>query len=77
MAAHQGGKKMFYSTYKVKCSDRDTCPSFTEECENVSKTGFVNHLIFTSEPLQGENIWIEMGLGQIVGVDKHMKLHTS
>lgn len=74
MIAHQGGKHLFYSTYKNKCSDKDQCPSFSDECENETKTGFVNHLIFSSEPLSGENIWIPMGLGQLIGVDASMKL---
>jgi glutamine amidotransferase len=72
--AHNGGKKVFYSTYKKKCSDRDTCSSFSDVCEAPSKTGFVNHMIFSSEPLSGENIWIEMNIGQIIGVDNHMQL---
>ena len=74
MVAHQGGKNLFYSTYKTKCSERDSCPSFTDECENATKTGFVNHLIFASEPLSGENIWIPFDLGQFIGVDSKMKL---
>jgi hypothetical protein len=65
---------MFYSTYKGKCSERDTCPSFTEECENPTKSGFINHLIFSSEPLSGENTWIPINVGELVGVDSNMKL---
>lgn len=72
--AHNGGKKVFYSTYKKKCSDRDTCSSFSDVCEAPSKTGFVNHMIFSSEPLSGENIWLEMEIGQLIGVDNSMKL---
>ena len=74
MLAHHGGKNLFYSTYKTKCSERDSCPSFTDECENATITGFVNHLIFASEPLSGENIWIPFDLGQLIGVDSKMKL---
>lgn len=73
MLAHHGGKNLFYSTYKSNCSDRGTCPSFTEECENPSQTGFINHLIFASEPLSGDNIWLPMKPGQIIGVDGRMK----
>lgn len=71
---HQGGKKVYYSTYKNKCQDRDQCPSFSEVCEAPTQTGFVNHMIFSSEPLSGENIWIEMEPGEIVGVDNKMRL---
>lgn len=74
MLAHQGGKALFYSTYKNKCRDRDTCPSFSPECEATSQSGFVNHLIFSSEPLSGDNIWIPMRPGQIAGVGSEMKL---
>lgn len=74
LAAAQGGKELSWSTYKTRCADRDVCPSFAPECEAETQTGFVNHLIVTSEPLGGENIWIEMEEGQLVGVDWRMKL---
>lgn len=74
MLAHQGGQRLHWSTWKNKCSERDTCPSFAPACENKTEDGFVNHLIFTSEPLQGENIWNEMELGQMIGVDGRMRL---
>lgn len=75
MAAVQGGKELFWSTHKTRCADRDTCPSLSAECEAPTRTGFVNHLIFTSEPLQGENVWLEMKEGDVVGVDWRMRLH--
>ena len=71
---HQGGKRMYYSTYKKRCPDRDSCSSFSKVCEAPSDTGFVNHMIFSSEPLNGENIWLELKRGEIMGVDNHMKL---
>lgn len=74
MLAHHGGKDLYYSTYKHQCSVRDLCPSYAESCENPTQNGFVNHLIFSSEPLQGENIWLQMSPGQIVGVDWRMRL---
>ena len=77
MVAHQGGKKLYYSTFKVKCSERDTCPHFSEECEAPTKSGNVNHLIFSSEPLNGDNTWIPLEVGQMIGVDGSMKLRTS
>ena len=33
------------------------------------------HLIFSSEPLSGENVWNEMKPGEVVGVDWRMRLH--
>lgn len=77
MIAHQGGKKLYYSTYKNRCSDRDFCSSFSNECEAPSRSGLVNHLIFSSEPLSGENIWLTMGLGDLIGVDSAMKIHLN
>lgn len=75
MLAHQGGKELYYSTYKTRCPDRERCASFNKVCEAATDSGFVNHLLVSSEPLQGENIWQEMKSGQIVGVDWRMQLH--
>lgn len=72
MIAYQGGKNLHYSTYKNRCSERDTCPSFSPECEAPTKTGIINHLIFSSEPLVGENIWHPLSLGEMIVVDPHM-----
>jgi len=74
MVAHQGGKALHYSTYKGRCPERDTCWAFARECEEET-TGHVNHLIVSSEPLQGENVWLPMAAGQMVGVDGGMTLH--
>ncbi len=75
MLAHQGGKELYYSTYKNRCPDRARCASFDKVCEAPTDSGFVNHLLISSEPLQGENVWQEMKAGQIVGVDWRMQLH--
>jgi predicted glutamine amidotransferase len=74
MIAHQGGKHLYYSTYKVKCKDRDICSSFSPNCEAESLDGKVNHAIFSSEPLHGENVWIGMAPGEMIGIDQHMQL---
>lgn len=73
MLAFNGGKKLYYSTYKNKCLDRDICSSYSPECEAPTKTGFVNHLIFSSEPLSGDNIWIDLKPREILGIDYKMK----
>lgn len=75
MAAHQGGKQLFYSTHKTRCPERDACPSFSKICEMAVNSGKVNHMIFSSEPLSGDNVWQEMVPGQIVAVDRGMQLH--
>ena len=73
MIAHQGGKELYYSTHKGKCSQREMCPSFSTQCETKpTSSGGVSHMIFSSEPLQGENVWEKMKPGQIMGVDKNM-----
>ncbi|KXS20594.1 N-terminal nucleophile aminohydrolase [Gonapodya prolifera JEL478] len=74
LLAHQGGQKLFYSTHKNRCADRNVCPSFGESCEAPSKTGVVNHFIVSSEPLQGENVWTEIPPGTLVGVDERMRI---
>lgn len=77
LAGVHGGKELFVSTYKQRCSERDRCPSLSAECEAPSQTGFVNHFILSSEPLQGENVWEELKQGDIVAVDARMKMLTT
>ena len=74
MLAHQGGKTLFYSTHKKRCPDRDQCPMFANVCERPVKSGRVHHLIFSSEPLQGENVWIPMRFEEMIGLDDGMIL---
>lgn len=74
LAAIHGGKELFYSSYKRRCCDRDVCPSLAPQCEAPTATGFVNHLIVSSEPLQGENVWLELAEGDVIGVDWRMRL---
>ena len=74
LMAHQGGKELFTSTYKVCCAERDICPSFGPSCEAPSAQGErVNHLVVSSEALHGENVWTAMRPGQVVGVDTKMR----
>jgi predicted glutamine amidotransferase len=74
MVAHHGGKELFYSTYKRRCADRETCASLAPHCEAETKTGQVNHLVLSSEVLHGENVWVELASGEMVGVDRRMHL---
>ena len=74
MLAHQGGKTLHVSTHKQRCPDRDHCPSFAPECEGTSTDGFVSHLIFSSEPLHGDNVWEPMAVGEMIGADWRMQL---
>lgn len=72
LIATQGGKELFISTYKTRCADRDRCPSLSPSCEAPS-TGAVNHLVLSSEPLHGENVWLPLEFGEMVGIDASMK----
>jgi predicted glutamine amidotransferase len=74
LVATHGGKELYFSTYKTRCSDREHCGSLSAVCEAPSATGVVNHFIVSSEPLQGENVWLPLGPGDIVGVDRHMQI---
>ena len=74
LAATQGGKDLYYSTYKTHCADRDDCPHLSPECEAPTETGFINHLLFSSEVIKDDNVWDQLQPGEIVGVDWRMKL---
>lgn len=74
LVATQGGRELFWSSYKRRCGDRDSCRSFAPECEAPTATGFVNHLILASEPLSGENVWLPLAEGDVIGVDGSMRV---
>lgn len=74
MIGHQGGKKLYYSTYKKVCPEVKNCPHYSYECDHPSKTGKVNHLMFSSEILSQENVWIAMENNELIGVDHQMVL---
>lgn len=69
----QGGKDLYLSTHKHRCSERDSCPSLSPECEAESRTGFVNHFIVSSEPLSGQNVWTKLEPGTVAAVDGSMR----
>ncbi len=75
MVAVRSNMPLLFSTYKARCMDRDQCPFLSPECEAPTITGKVNHLILSSESLQGDNTWIDMEEGEIVGVDWGMNLY--
>ncbi len=77
LVATHGGRGLFLSTYKRRCPDRDECPSLSGACEAPTEVGHVNHLILSSEPLQGENVWEPLNPGDMVGVDWRMRLMRS
>lgn len=74
MAGIHGGQPLKYSTYKKKCPERDSCPFFEPRCESIAgQNNSVNHLLFSSEALKGENIWQDLEPGDLVAVDQDMK----
>jgi glutamine amidotransferase len=73
LVATQGGKELAFSTYKRRCPDRATCASLSSACEAPSLDGRVNHLIVSSERLQGSNVWEELAPGDILAVDGRMR----
>jgi len=76
MIGFHGGQSLNYTTYKKKCPDRELCAYYNQSCENPTQGGKqVNHLIFASEKLAGENIWSPMKLGDFIGIDSNMILH--
>jgi len=75
MVGSRLGKPLLYSTYKKRCMDRDICPHLAKECEAPTTTGHVNHLILSSESVSGDNTWVRVEDGDVVGVDWRMKLH--
>lgn len=77
MVATQGGKELLFSTYKTRCPDRHQCASLSAVCEAPSTTGHVNHLIVSSEKLQGFNVWEELAPGDILAVDGSMRVMRS
>ena len=77
MIAMNGGMSLYYSTHKKKCPERDSCQSLAPWCEAVAQGEMnVNHLIISSEPLQGENVWFKIAPGELLGVDSQMKLNS-
>lgn len=72
LVATQGGKELFVSTYKTRCADRERCASLSASCEAPS-TGTVNHLVLSSEPLHGENVWLPLEPGEMIGIDAGMR----
>ena len=68
-------KNLYFSTHKKKCDESGSCDFYDKSCENPSASEEkVNHLILSSEPLKGENIWNSMNKGQFIAVGPQMQL---
>ncbi len=73
MVAHRGGRELYWSTYKRRCPDRDACAFFRPACEAPSPDGIVNHLLLSSEPVQGAAVWLPLEEHGSIGVDWRMR----
>jgi len=76
LVATQGGKELYVSTYKTRCADRDRCASLSAACE-APTSGSVNHLVLSSEPVHGENVWLPLEPGDMIGIDASMQTRRS
>lgn len=76
MLACRRGRTLWFSTHKSRCVLRDTCPRFASRCEAPVAPGeAVNHLIVASERISLEDVWHEVPVDGMIGVDGQLKLH--
>lgn len=75
LVASRAGKELHWSSHKTRCADRERCPRLSAVCEAPSATGQVSHLLVSSEPLGGENVWQEVPEGHVIGVDPDLRLY--
>lgn len=76
MLAFRRGRTLWYSAHKNRCADRDACAHFGAGCEApVATDEPVNHLIIASERVSLEDVWSEVPLEGMIGVDHQMRLH--
>ena len=76
MIAYQGGKSLYYSTYKTKCGSSSSCIFYAPFCESPNK-GKANHLLISSEPIGNENIWLDLQPKEFVMVDDQLNFEKS
>jgi len=76
MAGYAEGRELFFSTYKSRCPERESCHAFAPECEaEVAPGGHVNHLVLASEQVAIQpNVWRPIPDGGLVAVDWGMRL---
>ncbi|MCB0415533.1 MAG: hypothetical protein KDD50_14445, partial [Bdellovibrionales bacterium] len=77
MIGYHGGQQLYYSIHKSKCGESASCPFYSSVCENEQISGKVNHLVLSSEPVNGENEWRSLKMGQFIAVDDQMNIHKS
>jgi glutamine amidotransferase len=74
MVAYRYRVSLFYSTHKSHCPERETCFAFDQKrCESAVTDGIVNHLLISSEVIEGgNNVWEEVPEDTYVAVDHGM-----
>lgn len=74
MLAYRYRVSLFYSTHKTRCPERETCFAFEQgRCERPVQDGIVNHLLISSEVIEGgNNVWEEIPNDTYVAVDHGM-----
>lgn len=76
LVAYRRGRPLHFSTHKRRCPERDTCSAFAGRCESPTPPGLeISHLVISSEPLGDQDVWQELGDGELVAVDDQMRLH--
>lgn len=71
---YKRGVDLFFSTYKSRCPERDTCWAFrASQCEAPVEDGIVQHLLVASEAIaETTNVWLPMADDEFVTVDHAM-----
>jgi len=74
LVGYKRGVDLFFSTYKSRCPERDTCWAFhAERCESAVQDGIVQHLLVSSEVIEeGTNVWQPMAHDEYVAIDHGM-----
>ncbi len=77
LVGYRHRRELFYSTYKTRCPERESCSAFVAaRCEAEVQGDVVNHLIVTSEHIaRNPNVWLELQDGEYVAVDAQMCFH--
>ena len=79
--ARQAGLELFVSTQKTQCQDAETCAEPNKICLmgflpkfKVGRTRKCNHLLVSSEPIGGDNIWEEVPEGALIALDDNLNV---
>ena len=75
MLAFRRGLSLWFSTHKNRCAERDTCAHLSPACEAPPGDAPVNHLIVASERISLEDVWLEVPMDGMIGVDGGLRLH--